>query len=329
MAVTIKDIAIRCGVSEGTVDRAINNRGGIKQETKERILRVAEEMNYQSNHLASCLAKGRSMNIGVVCAELTNNFFAQLIEEIENMAKVNGYFITLVLTHNDIEREKEGIRYLTSRQVDGVILFPIGEGEEYAGDLLKYKIPFVTIYNKLSPRISHVDVDCRQIMKNAVSLIVSKGYKRVAYMDLRYGRPESKGKNRYSFNQRRLGYLDGIEKEGLGEPVIFTEYDIGFIKKLISDQAGKTAILCPFDNVAIHLLNMMRDNDISVPEDIGLMGFDNIPMLDSITPRIYSVDCGIKNLGRKAFEVLLEQIEGSMEVHNHVTEYTFTDGESL
>lgn len=327
MPVTIRDIARKCGVSEGTVDRALNNRCGIKQETKELILKTAKELNYQSNHLASCLARGRTMNIGVVCAGLSNTFFSRLVEEIEKMARQNGYFITLILTHNSVEKEKEGIRYLASRQVDGLIIIPLGHGPEYEKELLQYDIPIVTIYNRLSDEFVHVDVDCRQIMRNAVSFISSKGYSRIAYMDP--GSTNPNNKNRYSFEQRQLGYIDGIKDEMLDEPMIFTNFDEEKLIDFVREQGGKPAILCSFDNVAIRLLNIFRDNGISVPGQVGLMGFDNVPMLEFITPRIYSVDCEAQNLVRKAFNMLLRQIEGDKEVSNCVTGYTFTEGNSL
>ncbi len=329
MPATIRDIARKCGVSEGTVDRALNNRCGIKQETKDLILKTAKELNYQSNHLASCLARGRTMNIGVVCAGLSNTFFSRLVEEIEKMARQNGYFITLILTHNSVEREREGIRYLASRQVDGLIIIPMGQGEEFENELLQYDIPIVTIYNKISDKIVHVDVDGRQIMRNAVSFISSRGYSRVAYIEPGYNHPGTENKNRYSFEQRRLGYLDGIKDEMLDEPIIFTNYDEDKILDFVREKDGKPAILCAFDNVALKLLNIFRNNGISVPGDVGLMGFDNVPMLNFITPRIYSVDCEAQGLVRKAFNMLLRQIEGDKDVSNCVTGYTFTEGTSL
>ena len=166
-------------------------------------------------------------------------------------------------------------------------------------------------------------------MKDAVSKIKAKGYQRVVYMDPFYDREELMWQNRYSLNQRRQGYLDGIKEEGLGEPVIFTEYEMQTIRKILDAEAGKTAILCPFDNVAIRLLHMLKDDGIRVPLDVGIMGFDNVPMLEHITPKICSVDCGIQNLGRRAFQVLLQLIEGKTDICDCVTGYTFTEGESL
>lgn len=327
--VTMKDIARKCGVSEGTVDRALNHRGGIKQETKEKILRVAKELDYRPNHMASCLARGNTRTIGVVCTELMNPFFSSFIEVIERMAYENGYYVTLILTHCSRKKEQEGIMYLANRQVDGLIIIPTGQGEEYAEWLAQFEIPMVTVYNRVSDRFVHVDVDGRQIMRNAVSQIVDKGYRRIAYLDVGYDISMREDNNRYSLNQRRQGYLDGVGDERLGEPVVFTDYDWELIKEFLDADGGKPAILCPFDTVAIKVLNLLRNKGIAVPGQVGLMGFDNIPMLDSISPRLYSVDCGIHNLGRKAFSILLRLIHGDTSVGDCMTAYSFTDGETL
>lgn len=328
ISVTIRDIARKCGVSEGTVDRALNNRDGIKKETKENILETAKQLNYQPNHLARCLAKGSTKTIGVVCAGLGNTFFTSLIESIEQMANENGYFINLMLTHNSVERELEGIKYLVNRQVDGILIFPIGQDEEYIEELKKVKVPIVTIYNRISPDFVHVDVDCRQIMRNAVSYIASKGYKRIAYMDIDYRESQKEKHNRFSLDQRYFGYKEGVEKEKLGEKIVFDKFCLEEIMGFINKGNGKPAILCAFDNMAIGLLDLLKNHGVLVPEEVGIMGFDNIPMLDLISPRLNSVDCGIRTIGREAVSMMLQSIKGE-GVHDQVTGYTFTEGKSL
>jgi len=329
ISATIKDIALKCGVSEGTVDRALNGREGIKKETKEKILQMAKEMGYRPNHLASCLARGSSKTIGVVCAGLNNPFFASFVESIERMAYENGYYLNLILTHGSREKEMEGINYLASRQVDGLIIIPLGLGEEYERQLLNLHIPIVTVYNRISDKFTHVNVDGRLIMKNAVHTMVEKGYRRIAYLDSGYDHSRNLKNNRYSLDQRRLGYIDGMEEEALGEPVIMTNYDWNPLEQFLVSEGGKPAILCPFDAVAIHVLDLMKQHGILVPEQVGIMGFDNISVLNSITPRIASVDCEITGLGQKAFYALLQMINGDTAVRDYVTNYTFIEGESL
>lgn len=329
ISATIKDIAIKCNVSEGTVDRALNDRSGIKKETKEKILQVAKELGYRPNHLASCLAKGNSRTIGVVCAGLGNPFFSSFVEAIERMAYENGYYLNLILTHGSREKEMEGINYLASRQVEGLIMIPLGFGEEYEKELLRFQVPIVTVYNRISDKFTHVDVDGRLIMKDAVSRMVQKGYRRIMYLDLGYGTPCDLDKNRYSLNQRRQGYLDGIEEWTVCKPFIRVDYEWEPIEQFLLHGEGKPAILCPFDTVAIHVLDLMKQHGISVPEQVGIMGFDNISILNSISPRLCSVDCEITGLGEKAFQALLQMINGDNEVRDYVTNYTFIEGESL
>lgn len=129
MRITTEDIARICGVSRGTVDRALNNRPGISPKTKEKVLKVAKELGYRPNMIACSLAKGHTMSIGVVVFDLNNEFFAQLLNSIEIRARELGYFTYLVLTQKDPKVEKECLSHLVDRNVDGIILFSINKGD--------------------------------------------------------------------------------------------------------------------------------------------------------------------------------------------------------
>lgn len=327
MSVSIKQIAKMCGVSEGTVDRAINNRPGIKEETKQKILAVAKKMNYQPNHLARCLATGCTKTIGVVCLDICNSFFSSLINVIEEIAKENGYFITLIVTRSRIEKEIEGINYLAGRKVDGLILFPAVKGNEYENMLKNLNIPIVTIYNRISPEFVHIDVDCRKIMEKAVEFIADKGYDNIAYMDV--GRIYKDSRNNvYSFKQRLAGYMDGVKKIGMKKQV-FSGFKEANILEYINNTPGKKAFLCTYDTYAVRILSMSRKYNIKVPEDIGLMGFNNMDVLNDIYPRIYSVDCNIELIGTTAFNKLYELMQGKNDVEDAVIDYRFSEGNSL
>lgn len=329
MAGSIKEIARICGVSEGTVDRALNNRPGIKEATKQRVLEVARELNYHPNHLARCLATGCTKTIGVVCLDICDSFFSSLINVIEDVAKENGYFVTLIITRSDVDTEIEGIRYLADRKVDGIILFPIAKGKDYSEMLKKLNIPVVTIYNRISSDFCHIDVDCKQIMKKAVSYIRKKGYEKIAYIDV--GRMYmDERKNVYSFAERRQGYIEGIKEEGLQEK-IFYGFKEDEILDYITENKGseKRAILCAYDTFAVRTMSMCRKNKLLVPNDVGLMGFNNMYILDHIYPRIYSVDCNIEEIGKSAFKLLFDKMNGEAGMGDIVVPYTFVEGESL
>ena len=328
MAVTIKEIAQRCGVSEGTVDRALNNRKGISEATKAKIMEVAKEMGYKPNHLAQCLATGSTKTIGVVCPDIHNHFFSMLIEAIEHEATKQGYFITLILTHNIPQKEIDGIRYLADRQVDGILLFPIALGDAYVEELKKLEIPIVTIYNRLSPVFTHVDVDCRTIMKEGVSRLHAKGYDQIIYMDFRYTESTKSGINLFSITERRLGYLDGVQALGLAEH-IFEGCPEEILGTLKPEDKGHTALMCPTDHMAIWVNSLCQDMGIRVPEDVGIIGFDNIDVLRNITPHICSVEVDKRELAKQAFAILLEKIHGEYTGGDVVCDYEFTEGDTI
>ena len=192
------------------------------------------------------------------------------------------------------------------------------------------RVPIVTIYNRLSPDFVHVDVDCRQIMRNSVSYLVEKGYRRIIYLDPHFQEMKDRGINVYSVEERRLGYLEGMAEEMLGEGTIIEEFDEKKFLSLVKHSAGNPPVfICRNDTPAITLLNIFRRNGIRVPEDVGIMGFDNIEILDSISPRLTSVDCGIKTIGRKAVFHLLRLIQGEQDLTDCTVGYQIIEGESL
>lgn len=332
MAVTIKDIARICNVLEGTVDRALNNRKGINPKTKERILQVAKLFQYKPNSVARSLATGTTKTIGIICFDLYNNFFAELIDIVEEAAKNKGYFINLILSHGDVEKELEGIEYLASRRVDGLIIFPVGQGTEYINNLKRLKIPVVTIYNKISDDFVYIGVDDRKIMKEAVHLMASKGYERILFYTVNLSSKRSQGINVYSLEQRLLGYLDGLNETGIQEqPIIIEGKAIEKLLPVLLDNAQgfKTGILCTCDTYALNALEYCKKNGIKVPDQLGIMGFDNIDMLKYITPRLATVEYDEKLLGYKLFNVLYDLIKGREISKNLINDHLFIEGESL
>lgn len=327
---TIKELARACGVSEGTVDRAVNNRSGIKESTKQRILEMAEQLDYRPNHLAKSLATGSTKTIGIVSVDLSNNFFALLVESIEQTAREHGYFINLALSHNDPEKEMEAIRYMAERRVDGIILFPLGQGKKFSDFLKKLNIPIVTIYNRIECDFVHVDVDCRLIMRNVVSYLAGKGYQEMIYIDPHFEAMKSEGINVFSIEQRRTGYLEGIHKEELGDGEILEAMDEQQLVNIAKRKDGKRKVfICRNDTPAIRLMTILRKNNISVPKDVGVIGFDNIAILDNMSPRLTSVDCNIKTTGHEATISLIRMINGENDISDCVVDYSIVEGETL
>lgn len=330
MSVTIKDIARICEVSEGTVDRALNARPGISKKTKEYILKVAKELNYTPNHLARGLAKGRSMTLGVILFDVRNPYFAQLMNAIEVKARELGYVVFPIFTHQDLQNERKALEHFKTRQVDGIIMFSVQSGHEFEKELLDLKIPIVTIGNRVSGGWTYVGINERESMKDAVKHVVRKGYEEIIYISPPLAR---RGEvNLYTLEERLSGCREGLSEMGKKEPLVIMDSDyIKAISQIDLESQPKKAIVCPADIYALEVLNHFKKNKIRVPEQVGLMGFDDIDTLKYISPRLCSVRYPVSEIGITAVNRLLEEIDGNHNKHLNVLllQHQIVTGESL
>lgn len=328
MRVTIKDIAAICGVSAGTVDRALNNRTGISEKTRNKVLKIAEEMNYQPDFTARSLVMGKTMTLGVVLFDLYNRSFAQLMNAIEQKARELGYFVYITLTDKNPENERTCIEYLINRKVDGIILFTVNQGEEFDAYLSRFHTPIVTIFNYVSSNWEYVGIRERQAMKEAVDYIVSKRYKQFVYVSppLAYA-----GKsNIYTQEERFIGFMEGIELNNVPEPLVLK--DSNYLEKLQDysfNSAEKTAIVCSTDLYALEVMNLLKEKNIPIPEQAGVMGFDDIDMLKYISPRLTTVKYPIVEIGEKAVESIVSRIETDAYISIPLLGHKIVKGESI
>ncbi len=328
---TIKKLAKICGVSEGTVDRALHNRPGIGESTRQRILETAKRENYVPNRVAQNLANGRTMTIGLVCFDLHNSLFAALAEAVETAAKKNGYFLTLVLTGGELTKEMDGIQHLSEMKVDGMIIFPVGKGEWYNRYLLGLSIPVVSVYNRISPMFPYVGVDDYSAMRDAVHAIAGKGYERILFSTVHFRERQERDINMYALEQRRAGYEQGIADLGLkyGPCYIEGRDFSSSLAPYLRDNDVRTAVLCICDDYAFDLIKYCRENGISVPSDLGIMGYDNVDFLQYMNPRPATIDYNVRLLGETLFHVLLSRLQGEQTSQDILLDYTIVDGETL
>ncbi len=216
LRITIKDLASMCGVSAGTVDRALNNRKGISEKTRKKILRVAKEMDYRPDYTARSLVMGKTMTLGVVLFDLYNRSFAQLMNAIETRARELGYFVYLTLTAKNPENEVKCIDNLVNRKVDGIILLTVNKGEAFEAYLERLRIPLVTIFNFISDRWEHIGIQERNAMKGAIDYIVSKQYHNYIYVSPPLAYIDQS--NIYTQEERLNGFLEGLEANRIDRP---------------------------------------------------------------------------------------------------------------
>ena len=174
-------LAKMCGVSQGTVDRALHDRPGINHKTKEKILKIAKEYGYRPNIHARSIKGGRSMLVGVVIFDVSNTYFSELATAIEDKLTEMGYYSIIMQTHKNPEKERECIDNLYRMSVDGIVLFPVIQGEEYEVFLRSLQTPIITVGNRVG-NLPYAGIDNSTATSDAVSYIASQGYRKIIYL---------------------------------------------------------------------------------------------------------------------------------------------------
>ncbi len=326
MRATIKQIAELCGVSVGTVDRALNNKTGINIRTKEKILRVAKELNYRPHLLARGLVHGKTNTLGVVVIYLRNRFFSQLVDAVERRARERGYFVYLTLTNDEADGEEKCLDHLASQNVDGVILFSKNQGKEFNRYLKTLDTPIVSIINQIHPMHSFVGINDYSAIYDAVQFLFAKGYRKFIYV--RTNLSPTKREN-FSLEQRLAGFRNAVKDCNLIKPTVAQVKEQSKILEAVSSVSNELPmILCSTDLIALEVLSYLKQNGIEVPRDVGLMGFDDIDVLKYVTPRLTTIAYPIEETGKTAVDLLVDKIEGRNETRSVVLDYTIIERQS-
>lgn len=312
MRITSRELARLCGVSIGTVDRALNNRPGINLETKERILRLGRELGYRPHLVARSLKTGRTSTVGVVVYDLDNRFFAQLVNAIEKAAKESGYFVYLTLSHHDLAAERGCLEHLAGLNVDGILMVPTNKGSDFIRLVKSLPVPLVAVGNRISRGIPFVGIQDRDAVRSAVGMIGDKGYERVIYVSppLSYGDRE----NIYEVEERYEGFREGVRERSLASSVIRDKHFEQVLADELKKNGARTAIMCSSDIYALECLRLLDSWGMRVPRDVGLLGFDDIDILKYVRPRLTTISYPTEEVARESFGVLKALMEGRTEL---------------
>lgn len=305
--INIKKLAAALGLSTSTVSRAFRNNSDINPQTKERILKMAEELGYSPNIYASNLRESKSRTIAIIIPEFGNNFFSQAIKGIEQQARKNNYHTLIYVTEDDIIQEAAFIRALCNGRVEGVIMSASGEGLKHSHlEMLKEKhIPLV-FFDRY-----YEDVEATCVTGNdydssyqATKHLIENGCKRVAYLVIN---------KRISIGKIRMqGYLDALKDAGLPvdeKLIIECTNDREEIYRTVKDAFGylkPDGALASVERLAIACLRFCQDEAIKIPGDFKLICFSCLEIADVLNPPLSTVKQPAFEMGAKAAEILFE-----------------------
>ena len=274
--ISTSQLAKIVGVSQGTVDRAINGRKGISDATKARVLTAARTYGYFPDRDGSVIpAKGhRSLLYGVVLFDLNNEYFSRFTMDFERLCQSVGYNSILMFSHNDRQTEIDCLNQLVHLGVDGIVLCSVGAGDEYSAYVRSLPVPVVTIGNRL-PDIPHVGIDDRAAMKDLTEYALRRGYRELLYYAPVLKKRQDTKENLYAQEERYAGFQEVSAENGT---VTHTVTDAETLLSLLPPDPCRCAILCPTDLYALRVRSLLRD---AGREDIGVAGFDGCTLFEN------------------------------------------------
>ncbi len=323
-AITIKDIAKALGLSTSTVSRALRDSYEISPETKRLVLDYAEKNNYHPNPIALSLKERRSRSIGVIVCEIANSYFSQIINGIESIAYNNGYNVIIAQSRESFDREVLNLQYLTSRSIDGLIISISTETKDFAylKELHLKGMPIVFFDRIVSEIETHkVIADNFTGGYNATIHLINSGYQRIATVS----NPEL-----LSITKERLaGYKAALANHGMpiDESLIKYCQHGGMIVSEVEEAVNELfhlknkpdAIFASADKLTTNCLRILKAKGISVPADIGLIGFSNTDLTELLDPPLSVIKQPAFEMGEETMNLLLQLIESKRPVTDFET----------
>jgi len=308
-SVSIRDVAKRANVSIATVSRAVNGITSVDPELAKRVWKAVEEVGYVPNPQARALVSGRSRILGLIVSEITNPFFPELVQEFESLAVAQGYEVMIGSTNYDPARTELLIRRMLQRSIDGVAVMTFGIEEDLVKKLVESEFPlvFVDAGPKL-PNIRVLKVNYGDGIRETVQHLAALGHRAIAFIS---------GPLRLrSATARRDAFLNSMAELGLKVPAShIAEGDhtmdggMAAIERLVAAPELPTAVVCSNDMTAIGVLHGLYRTTLKVPNDISVVGFDDIHLAQFMLPPLTTVQMSCKLLATAAVQALRAGIE--------------------
>ncbi|MCD8547377.1 MAG: LacI family DNA-binding transcriptional regulator [Aeromonadaceae bacterium] len=308
---TIKDVSRLANVSISTVSRVINNTAQVAPEKREAVLNAMKELNFRPNSFAQALVSKRSNCIGVLVGDLCGGpFFAQMMLGIEQVVdRVNKFSIVITGNHDE-HRERHAIDTLLQRQCDALILHAMALPDEELAELVKRDTPVVFV-NRLVKGAEDRSIwfDNAEGSRVAVRHLVEQGHSRIAFIT-------SDDQSFVDAQQRFAGYRQGLEEAGLpfDETLVVKAYpdEVGghvAVKELLDRKAEFTAFVGYNDAMAAGAISFLLEHGIQVPEQVSAVGFDDIPYVRFIHPKLSTIRYPIEKMGEQAAELAVRLLD--------------------
>ncbi|BDR65866.1 LacI family transcriptional regulator [Clostridium tetani] len=329
MPASIKDVAKEAGVSIATVSRVLNDIDVVNEDTKKKVLDAIKKLGYRPNIVARSLKTQRTSTIGIIVPDISNQFYPEIVRGAEDVANIYEYNIMLCNTDLDTEKEKEYLRVLKEKMTDGVLYMSNSLENETVELIKELRIPTVLVEttdeNKEFPSVS---IDNKKAAYEAVKYLISKGNKKIAYIG-----PKDEKNNAVAL--RYKGYKKCLEENNIEikECLIYRSglkagdgYEA--MEKILKEESIDS-VFCANDEIAMGTINALRDKGINVPEDVDVIGFNNIYSASIFYPKLTTISQPMYDMGSVGMRMLIKTINKEpLEKEHYVLNYNLIERDS-
>ncbi len=320
MVYTIKDVAKLAHVSTATVSRILNNQPGYSEKTKAKVLQVIEELGYEPNAIARGLVKKRTHTIGVLFPSVSSLFSGKLLSGIESVAHAKESSVIVCHTQESGSKTMKYLHLLNEKRIDGLIFTSEVLKDEYYDYIQKMGVPLVLLATE-SPefQVPYVKVSDYQASYSAARYLIEKGHTKIGMI--------SGGDDMIAGTPRIEGFKQALKDHALlpiNEENIFRGKDFGYKegKKnfpfLLKQFSNMTALFCASDHLAMGAMSAAVEIGIKIPEDLSIIGYDNLPIAEMANPPLTTVEQPLEEMGKKAAAGLFRMLESGDEMRAEI-----------
>ncbi|WP_416307925.1 LacI family DNA-binding transcriptional regulator [Neptunicella sp. SCSIO 80796] len=308
---TIYQVSELAGVSLATVSRVINGVTPVSEKTREKVLEAMDKLNYRPNSIAQSLASNKTDTIGYVVPELHGSFFGSMMSGSDKVLRSSGKHMFIAPGHSNEKDEKEAIEILIGRRCDALILHLEAISDDYLIELAKENIPFVVVNRYIEAISEHcISMDNKLGGYLATQALVKQGHNQVAYIAGSLWKADAR--------ERLEGHKQALREAGIDfDETLMYEGDFQGhageegIKALFSQGKQFTAVACANDEMASGAINAIREQDLLIPEDISVVGFDNVEYSNYLTPKLTTIHYPMEDIGKMAASWILNKVYGN------------------
>lgn len=327
---TIKDVAQKANVSIATVSRVLNNLGGYSDKTRQIVNQAIKELGYQPNAIARGLINKRTQTIAVMFPDVSSAFSSALLHGIDEYAHDRNYSVVVCNTDKEGSRTLKYLQLLREKQVDGIIFSSEVLKKDYYEVLESMKIPVVLVSSKTEfAKVPYVKVDDYQAVYDAITYLITKGHRKIAMISGTEGDPNAG-------TPRIAGYRQALEDHGISFDngnIVYGDFSFGSgciaMEELLLRQAGATAVFAASDEMAIGALSVAAKHGLNVPEDLSIMGYDDLQLAQMVNPSLTTVRQPLHDIGKIASEKLIAMIESEDDISSMIVPHSIVERQTV